>query len=100
MCVVLTSMGQSARQQSLCSKSMDSSTKPLIGIHNVQRQPFVRSANVLLPPLHIKLGLMKNFVKAMNRNGHGFIFLKDFFGADKSDAKLKAGVFVGLKLGN
>ena len=38
---------------------------------------------------------MKNFVKAMNREGDGFKFLKDFFGADKSDAKLlKAGVFV------
>ena len=37
---------------------------------------------------------MKNFVEAMNRDGDGFKFLKDFFGADLSDAKLKAGVFV------
>ena len=38
--------------------------------------------------------LMKNFVKAMDRDGDGFKFLKDFFGAEKTDAKLKAGVFV------
>ena len=33
----------------------------------------------------------------MDRDGNGFKFLKNFFGADKSDAKLKAGVFVGSK---
>ena len=41
---------------------------------------------------------MENFVKAMNRNGDGFKFLKGFFAADKSDAKLKAGVFVGPEI--
>ena len=39
---------------------------------------------------------MKNFVKAMDQDGNGFKFLRDFFGADKSDLKLKARVFVGL----
>ena len=34
--------------------------------HNVQHQPLVSSTRVLLPPLHIKLGLMKNFVKAID----------------------------------
>ena len=37
-----------------------------IGKHNVQHQPLVSSAHVLLPLLRIKLGLMKNFVKAMD----------------------------------
>jgi len=41
---------------------------------------------------------MKHFVKAMDRDCDGFKFLKDFFGADKSDAKLKAGVFVGAEI--
>ena len=39
---------------------------------------------------------MKNFVKAMDQDGNGFKFLRDFFGADKRDLKLKARVFVGL----
>ncbi|GBM52064.1 hypothetical protein AVEN_23295-1 [Araneus ventricosus] len=30
---------------------------------------------ILLPPLHIKLGLMKNFVKAMDCGGSGFQYL-------------------------
>ena len=41
---------------------------------------------------------MKNVVKAMDQDGDGFKFLKDFFGTDKSDAKLKAGVFVGPEI--
>ena len=41
---------------------------------------------------------MKNFVKAMDRDGDGFKFLKDIFGADENDAKLKAGVFVGPEI--
>jgi hypothetical protein len=36
------------------------------GRNNVQHLPLVESSNILLPPLHIKLGLMKNFVKAMD----------------------------------
>ena len=58
----------------------------------------VSSANVFLPPLHIKLGLIKSFVKAMDQEGDGFKFLKDFFEAHKSDAKLKAGIFVGPEI--
>ena len=69
-----------------------------IGKHDVQHQPLVSSAHVLLLPLHIKLGLMKNFVKAMDRDGDGFKFRKDFFRAKKNDAKLKAGVFVGPEI--
>ena len=41
---------------------------------------------------------MKNFVKAMDQEGDGFKFLKDFFGAHESDAKLKAGIFVGPEI--
>ena len=43
-----------------------------IGKHNVQHQLLISSAHVLLPLLHIKLGLMKNFVKAMDWHGDGF----------------------------
>ena len=43
---------------------------------------------------------MKNSVEAMNQHGGGFKFLKDLFGADKSDSKLKAGALEVLKLEN
>ena len=49
---------------------------------------------VLLPPLHIKLGLMKNFVKALHKNGAAFQHLSTVF-LGLSAAKLKEGLFVG-----
>jgi hypothetical protein len=41
------------------------------GAKNIAHQPVVEPCSVL-PPLHIKLGLMKNFVKALDRNGSAF----------------------------
>ena len=41
---------------------------------------------------------MKNFVKAMDLHGEGFKYLKELFEAEKSDAKLKAGIFVGPEI--
>ena len=34
----------------------------------------------------------------MDRDGDGFKFLKDFVGDNKTDAKLKTGVFVGSEI--
>ena len=42
----------------------------------------------------MKLGLMKNLVKATDHHGKGFQCLLENFANEKSDAKLKAGVFV------
>ena len=36
------------------------------GMYNVIREPLVSREKVLLPPLHIKLGLVKQFVKAFD----------------------------------
>lgn len=58
------------------------------GSQNVKYEPLVDPKNVLLPPLHIKLGLIKNFVKAMNKDGKGFKYLRQVF-PQLSDAKLK-----------
>jgi hypothetical protein len=64
------------------------------GSKNVIYKPLVDRRNIILPPLHIKLGLMKNFVKAMDRNGDGFQYLKLKF-PTLSDSKIKEGIFVG-----
>jgi hypothetical protein len=44
---------------------------------NVRHPPLVNPENVYLPPLHIKLGLMKHFVKGIDQNGAGFAYLKE-----------------------
>ena len=53
-------------------------------------------AKVLLPPLHIKLGLMKNFMKALHKNGAAFQHLSTLLPG--SAAKLKEGIFVGHQI--
>ena len=64
----------------------------------VKHPPLINPENVFLPPLHIKLGLMKNFVKVMNKDGEGFWYITAQFGPQKSEAKLKAGIFVGPEI--
>ncbi|GBN73137.1 hypothetical protein AVEN_9662-1 [Araneus ventricosus] len=39
------------------------------GVKNVENEPLVALEKFLLPPLRIKLGLMKNFVKEMDTRG-------------------------------
>ena len=36
-----------------------------VGEQNINAIPLVNRSNILIPPLHIKLGLFKNFVKAL-----------------------------------
>jgi hypothetical protein len=67
------------------------------GSHNVQHLPLVDPTKVLLPPLHIKLGLMKNFVKALAVEGAGLQYLRDKF-PSISEAKLRAGIFIGPQI--
>ncbi|UYV71937.1 K02A2.6-like [Cordylochernes scorpioides] len=70
---------------------------PCIGYKNIVNLPLIDSENVYLPPLHIKLGLMKNFVKAMDRNASGFAYLKQKF-SSISETKIKEGIFVGPQI--
>ena len=66
------------------------------GENSLKENPLVDMNKVLLPPLHIKLGLMKNFVKALHKNGAAFQHLSLFPGL--SAAKLKEGIFVGPQI--
>jgi hypothetical protein len=67
------------------------------GTKNVQHLPLVESSNILLPPLHIKLGPMKNFVKAADQTRPAFRYLAEKF-PGISAAKIKEGVFIGLQI--
>ncbi|GBO43732.1 hypothetical protein AVEN_79381-1 [Araneus ventricosus] len=64
------------------------------GVKNEEKEPLVASEKILLPSLHIKLGLMKNFVKAMDCGGNGFQYLRLKF-PKVSETKIKEGIFVG-----
>jgi len=49
------------------------------GEKNVVNPPLVLPKKIYLPPLHIKLGLMKNFVKGMDKNGRGVEYVRNKF---------------------
>ena len=46
------------------------------GSHNVIREPLIERSKILLPPLHIKLGLMQQFTKALDKEGPYFMYLR------------------------
>jgi len=50
-----------------------------------------------LPSMHLKLGLMKNFVKAMNQEEAAFTYLWEKV-PSPSEAKLKEGIFIGPQI--
>jgi len=54
-------------------------TEFFVGRNNVKWEPLVDPLNVLMPPLHIKLGLMKQFVSALDKESAAFKYLQDFF---------------------
>lgn len=67
------------------------------GEANVLEVPLVNPKKIILPPLHIKLGLVKNFVKKLDNDGKAFQHLRNKF-PKMSDAKVKEGVFVGPQI--
>jgi hypothetical protein len=64
---------------------------------NVVHDPLVDAAKVFLLPLHIKLGLVKNFVKAMKKDGPVFLYLQQKF-PRLIEAKIKEGIFVSPQI--
>ena len=67
------------------------------GEHSLKENPLVDMNKVLLSPLHIKLGLLKNFVKALHKNSAAFQHLSTVF-RGLSAAKFKEGIFVGPQI--
>ena len=60
-------------------------------------EPLVDRDSILLPSLHIKLGLMKQFVKALDKNGDCFRYIRSRF-PGTSYEKVRAGIFDGPQI--
>lgn len=69
----------------------------VVGQKNVLYEALVQRENIILPPLHIKLGLMKQFVKALDKNGSCFAYIGRKM-PQLSTEKLKAGIFDGPQI--
>ena len=64
---------------------------------NVINDPLVDRDRILFPPLHIKLGSIKQFTKALDKDGDCFTYLYQAF-PGLSMEKNKAGIFYGPQI--
>lgn len=83
-----------AKDEHWTKKNWPSRSELAIGSKNIINANLVDQKKILLPPLHIKLGLMKQFVKALDVEGQCFKYLYSKF-PKLSDVKIKEGIFVG-----
>lgn len=65
-------------------------TDTTVGAHNIKYEPLVIPQNVLLPPPHIKLRLLKQYVRALDKESAAFKYLRKF-----SEANVKTDFFIG-----
>lgn len=66
----------------------------ILGQKNVARRAVVEKTKMYLPPLYIKVGLIKIFLKAVTKEDEVFNYLRQNF-PRKIEAKIKEGIFVG-----
>ena len=67
------------------------------GEKNIVNDPLVDRKKIIMPPLHIKLGLMKQFVKAIDRSGDCFGYICSIFPGLTYEKK-KARIFDGTQI--
>lgn len=61
-----------------------------VGKESIINLPLVDTTKIILPPLHIKLGLVKNFIRALKSDSDSISILQKIF-PKLSEAKLNAG---------
>ena len=68
-----------------------------MGQRNVAHPALGEKSKIYLPPLHIKLGLIKISVKATDEENEAFYYLRQTF-PNVSEDKKKDGIFVGPQI--
>lgn len=87
-----------AREKHYRQKVWPSRNSLVVGEKNVVQSNLVDPENILLPPLHIKLGLIKQLIKALkNRGSDSFLYLFTKF-PKVSEAKMKEGILDGPQI--
>ena len=83
------------------SKSLEikklASSRTKVGDKNVNHDQFAPREKIMFPPLHIKLGIIKQFVKALDKTGQCFQHISSVLPA-LSNEKLKAGILDGPQI--
>jgi hypothetical protein len=90
-------MGQRSERKPLCSEKMAKSHRQCTRPKEFHQSCIGGKNKIFLLPLHIKLGLTKNFVKAMSKEGQSVAYLQQKF-PQVSKAKIKEGIFIGPQI--
>ena len=69
----------------------------ILGSLNVLAPPLMDCSTIMFPPLHIKLGIMTQFVKALEKTSNFFKYICMKFPGLAIET-LKAGIFDGLQI--
>lgn len=85
------------RAQHYVKKEWPAREQLVPGASNIINAPLVDREKILFPPLHIKLGLMKQFTRALDKDGRCFNYLCRAFPGVTME-KLKAGIFDGPQI--
>ena len=86
-----------AKQDQWIKRKWPSRKVFILGEKNIKNIPLVNREKILLPPLHIKLGLIKQFVKALDKEAKCFKYLCTKF-PRLTYEKIKAGIFDGPQI--
>jgi len=87
-CCFLCEWDNRNKKNHYVNKLLPKRTSLMPGEKHLVNPPLVLPEKIFLPRLHIKMGLMKNFMKGMDKTGRGFEYLRNKF-PNVSDAKIK-----------
>ena len=86
-----------AKEQHWIKKEWPVREQMVPGEKNIQAQLLVEKSKIVFPPLHIKLGVMKQFVKALSKEGECVKYTCIKF-PGLTIEKLKSGIFDGPQI--
>ena len=90
--LLLVSVGQQGKNRALDKKDWPVRSELIPGSLNVLAPPFVEHSKIVFPPLLVKLCIMKQFVKALEKDGNCFKYICMKF-PGQIIKKLEAGIF-------
>lgn len=87
-----------ARNEHFVRREWPARERFVIGENNITQKALVDPDKILLPPLHIQLGIFKQFIKGLKkRESEAFYYIYTMF-PKLTDAKIKEGVFTGPQI--
>ena len=85
------------RAQHYVKKDLPAREQLVPWARNIINEPLVEREKILIPLLHVKLGLMKQFTRALDKDGRCFNYLRRAF-PGLTIENLKAGIFDGPQI--